>query len=341
MSDLDDAQAHAARWLEPLADEAAPCGPDLEYDNDFLALSQSAAGKPETQFAAAEPPNWLAVRAASEDLLDRSRDLRIAVYWLRANVSLLGWPALPVGLRLLSGMLSSLSEHLHPLPDPDDGDPYLRVNALSVLRDSEGFIGDLRLARVVQDRTIGEVPGRAFELVAGLSPTVGDEEAPPKDQLARMLAAAVERTPALADAITGAVAAVDELTSVAQTVLGHSNAPDLDPLRAFCVAVVAMLPRRADAPAQAAEDESDDEGAGTVVRGRGLSGGVTSREEAMRAIDMVCEFLERTEPSNPAPLFLRRARQLVNHNFLQLMKELAPGQMAEVARIVGIDPDSV
>jgi type VI secretion system protein ImpA len=78
-----------------------------------------------------------------------------------------------------------------------------------------------------------------------------------------------------------------------------------------------------------------------VVRGRGLSGGVTSREEAMRAIDMVCEFLERTEPSNPAPLFLRRARQLVNHNFLQLMKELAPGQMAEVARIVGIDPDSV
>jgi len=339
MSDLDDAQAKAARWLEPLADESAPCGPDLEYDNDFLALSQSAAGKPETQFAAAEPPNWLAVRAASEELLDRSRDLRIAVYWVRANVSLLGWPALPLGLRLLSGMLSSLSEHLHPLPD--DGDPYLRVNALSVLSGSQGFIGELRLARVVQDRTIGEVPGRAFELVAGLSPTVGDEEVPPKDQLARMLAAAVERSPALADAVTGAVAAVDELTTVAQNVLGHSNAPDLDPLRAFCAAVVAMLPRRADVQADSAEDEAEGDGSANVVRGRGLSGGVTSREEAMRAIDMVCEFLERTEPSNPAPLFLRRARQLVNHNFLQLMKELAPGQMAEVARIVGIDPDSV
>ena len=76
--------------------------------------------------------------------------------------------------------------------------------------------------------------------------------------------------------------------------------------------------------------------------GRGaLAGQVSSRADALRAIDMVCEFLERTEPSNPAPLFLRRARQLVNHNFLQLMKELAPEAMASVARTVGVDPDSV
>ena len=42
-------------WLSAVSDED-PCGPDLEYDNDFLALTQAAAGKPETQFAPAEPP---------------------------------------------------------------------------------------------------------------------------------------------------------------------------------------------------------------------------------------------------------------------------------------------
>lgn len=339
MSDLDDAQALVARWLQPLDDEAAPCGPDLEYDNDFLALSQSATGKPETQFAAAEPPNWLDVRSASEEMLDRSRDLRLGVYWLRANVMLLGWPALPVGLRLLSGMLQSLAEHLHPLPDPDDGDPYARVNALSVLRESEGLLGDLRQAQVVQDRSIGEIPGRVFELLGGLSVPVGDEETPSKEQVARMLEAAVERTPELAQSITDAVAAVDELDAAAQSALGYSNAPDLGPLRAFCASVAALLP---SPPEELAVDEDADEGgAEPVARGRGLSGGVTTRDEALRAIDMVCEFLERTEPTNPAPLFLRRARQLVNHNFLQLMKELAPEQMPGVARIVGIDPDSV
>lgn len=341
MSDLDDAQAQAARWLQALPDEAAPCGPDLEYDNDFLALSQGAAGKPETQFAAAEPPNWMQVRSSAEELLDRSRDLRIAVYWLRANLALLGWPALPVGLRLLSGMLHSLSEHLHPLPDPDDGDPYARVNALSVLREPGGLIGDLRAARVVQDRTVGEIPGRAFELVAGLSTPVGSEEVMPKEQLARMLAAAVERSPSLSQAIGDAVLAVDELTAAAQSVLGYSNAPDLDPLRAFCAAVAALLPQSVGEQGEVAEADAGDAPGVPAVRGRGLSGGVTTRDEALRAIDMVCEFLERTEPSNPAPLFLRRARQLVNHNFLQLMKELAPDQLSGVARMVGIDPDTV
>ena len=73
----------------------------------------------------------------------------------------------------------------------------------------------------------------------------------------------------------------------------------------------------------------------------GLSGTVRSREEAIRAIDMICEYLERTEPANPAPLFLRRARQLINHNFLQLMKVLAPEALAGVAGLVGIDPDDI
>jgi type VI secretion system protein ImpA len=55
----------------------------------------------------------------------------------------------------------------------------------------------------------------------------------------------------------------------------------------------------------------------------------------------VCAYLERAEPANPAPLFLRRARQLLNHNFLQLMKELAPDALAGVAGLVGVDPENV
>ena len=56
---------------------------------------------------------------------------------------------------------------------------------------------------------------------------------------------------------------------------------------------------------------------------------------------MVCEYLERAEPTNPAPLFLRRARNLIGHNFLQLMKVLAPDALAAVAKVVGVDPAGV
>jgi type VI secretion system protein ImpA len=40
-------------------------------------------------------------------------------------------------------------------------------------------------------------------------------------------------------------------------------------------------------------------------------------------------------------LYLRRGRQLISHNFLQLMKVLAPDALSEVARVVGVDPDSI
>ncbi len=70
-------------WLEPLAGEA--CGPDMEYDPAFLTLEQAAAGKPETQFAAAEPPQWPLVRELTEELFASTRDLRVAMPWCRAG----------------------------------------------------------------------------------------------------------------------------------------------------------------------------------------------------------------------------------------------------------------
>ena len=155
-----------------------------------------------------------------------------------------------------------------------------------------------------------------------------------------MISAVVQNDPSVRDSAQACVAAVLELQAALTDRLGSSDAPDLKPLRVLVNAVAALMP--ADADSAAAGSGGDGDGSVSVgASGRGLSGAVRSRDEALHAIDMVCEFLERTEPSNPAPLFLRRARQLVNHNFLQLMKELAPSVMPDVARIVGIDPDSV
>lgn len=338
MSDLENAQARIAGWQQALEDEAAPCGPDLEYENEYLALTQAAAGKPESQFGAAEPPDWLSVRESSESLLDRSRDLRLALYWLRASVHHLGYGALPIGLELLIGMINGLWDQLHPLPDPDDGDSYARVNALTLLREAEGLMGDLRATKIVQDRAVGEFDGRAVELATGLASAAGEEESPSRETLVNMMTAALERAPELAAAAQAAVQRVGELQALLNDKLGQSTAPDLKPLLLLAKAVVSLLPQAED------EGQADEEGGASDGGGagaRGLSGAVRSRDEALRAIDMVCTFLERTEPSNPAPLFLRRARQLVNHNFLQLIKELAPTALPDVARSVGVDPDSV
>jgi len=338
MSDLEQAEAKVASWLQPLADEQAPCGPDLEYDNDFLSLTQAAAGKPESQFGAAEPPDWPAVLEGADGLLERSRDLRLAILWLRAGLRMHGTRFLPVGLRLLIGLLQGMWEHVHPLPDPDDGDPYGRVNALTLLREPAAVLGDLRATRVVQDRAIGEIDVRAIELASSLGQPIGDETVIGMDSLRRMIAAAVERTPEIRIAAQESLALTQELAAVASDRLGM-DAPDLKPLLVLLKALMAAMPVDADGAEEAEAEGGTGDGASSAKRS--LTGVVTSRDDALRAIDMVCEYLERAEPTNPAPLFLRRARQLVNHSFLQLMKELAPDSLSDVARIVGVDPDSV
>ncbi len=341
MSDNAAAESQVAGWLQPLADESGPCGADLEYDNDFLELNKAAAGKPETQFEPAEPPNWRRVIEIAESLFERTRDLRVAVAWLRAMLHVQGWPAYVPGMRLIVGLVEGHWDGVHPLPDPDDHDPYARVNALTLLREAEGLIGDLRETRVIQDRSIGELPGRTIEVALGLAPLRENETDLGTGPCQQMMAAALAKDPSLRALCAEASSLTAQLVALLKDKLGAQDAPDLKPLSDLVDGIASLLP-----PEAQPEEEGEAEGGGAEAgegggRRRGLSGSVNSREEALRAIDLVCEYLERAEPSNPAPLFLRRARQLVSHNFLQLMKVLAPDALPEVARLVGVDPDSV
>lgn len=348
MSDFEAIESKVAEWLQPLTDESAPCGPDLEYDNDFLALTQAAAGKPESQFGPAELPVWRNVAGMAEALLDRSRDLRVAIVWLRGCLHTQGYGALPRGLKLLHGLISNQWAHVHPMPDPDDGDPYARVNALTLLRENEGLLGDLRAAMLIEDRSIGMLTVRSVEVALGLAPARSDEEAMSQGQVSQMLAAALTKNADLRMDCLEAVTQVRQLMSLLNEALGSELVPDLRPLYGLANGVLGCLPAEAEIEAGGEESESAGGGGesaagggGTVASKKGLSGTVNSREDAIRAIAMVCEYLERAEPANPAQLFLRRGSQLINQNFLQLMKMLAPDALSGVAGLVGVDPYSI
>jgi len=345
VSDGSSTTALIEPWLQPLAGDAGACGADLEYDNDFLALTQAAAGKPETQFEAAVPPDWRSVRSQAEALLQRTRDLRVAIIWLRAALHLDGLGVLPAGLHLLHGLLDNFWDTLHPQPDPDDGDPYARMNALGDLRESTVVLADLRQCLVCSVRGIGEIRVRHVEVALGQAVARDNEPAMGREQLAQVLLAAEGQQPGLLALPGQALGELKALTALVNDRAGVANAPDFKPLQAVLYALSTAVPTAPEAAATASVGAEADAplalAMGAAGTPRGLSGGVHSREDALRAIDMVCEFLERTEPTNPAQLMLRRARRLVTQNFLQLMKELAPDALAEVARVMGVDPESV
>jgi len=242
-------------------------------------------------------------------------------------------------------MVDQLWEHVHPLPDPDDGDPYARVNAISVMCDPAGLLADLRETRLIQDRAVGELGLRNVMIALGQMQAGEEDSAPSKDQITNMLAAVLERSPEIRTQCQDTVTLARQSISLVNDKLS-GDAPDLRPLYNLANGVAGLLPSE-DGAVPGDEAEGAGDGSPSVGGGndggskRSLSGSINSREDAMRAIDMICVYLEKAEPSNPAPLFLRRARQLIGHNFLQLIRALAPEALNGVAGMVGIDPDAI
>ena len=329
-------------WLQALPDSEEPCGKDLEYDLEFLELMRIAEGKPETQFSAAEPPSWRDVRVQAEALLARTRDLRIAVLWLRAAVNLDGFSVSAAGLHLLHRLLTDFPDHLHPMPDPSDGDEYARANALATLPKPDGLLGDLRQCLLFRLRGTGEVRLRAIAVAAGQMPAGADETPYTQSQVKQILASAVEQQPEFRELPGQVLAEIKALGAVMDQRFGAGSAAELKPLSALVKVLEDALPQAAAAEdAELADDASADGGSGAsgaTGSSAAALGSVRSREDALRAIDMVCDYLERNEPTNPAQLLLRRARRIINHNFLQLIQELAPEALAEAARVMGVDP---
>jgi len=338
-------------WLEPLGDP--PCGEDLEWDNEFLEMTQASVGKPGTQFnndTDAKPPDWRTVKRLAESLFDRTRDVRAAIYWTRAQVNMDGAITLPDSLRLVHGLLERYWDDVHP--KPDDGDAYARVNALNDMAAMTGLLGDLRQSLIISSRSIGELRGREIEIALGLLEPRENESPLPSAQIEQMLGDAAAEDPALRRFPTDALARIEQINDLMRERVGYGSAPDLQALTAVLSGIQSLMPAAtegASSDAGAADDAGfADEGGsgapaatrrGAAARGAGLGSSIDTRDDALRAIDLVCAYLERTEPTNPAQFFLRRARKLVDKNFIELVRELAPDSLEAVARIMGVSPE--
>ena len=62
---------------------------------------------------------------------------------------------------------------------------------------------------------------------------------------------------------------------------------------------------------------------------------IRTREEALLMIDKIISYFERNEPTNPAPLLIKRARRLVSMNFVDIIKDMAPESLKQIESIAG------
>ena len=321
------------------ADSEPPCGPNLEYDADFQAMELAARGKPERELGArkidAVPPDWAEVRTLAARLLARSKDVRPALYMARAQLAEEGLAGFRRGVDLMQAMVDRYWEAVHPRLDADDGDPTTRLNALAGLVDPDTTLREVRHAMIVDVARKGRVTVRDVLLASGkLQPAAGETARPLAEVEGLLASVAAERAEELASA-RDAVKSVQALYKVVADKVGSDLAPDVRPLRE-------MLQPVADACARALGGAAGDAAANQELAtpGGSATGEIRSRDDALRQLDRVCDFIERTEPGNPAPLLIRRAQRLMKKSFVEIIADLTPDSLGTIKSIAGIKDES-
>ena len=332
--------------LAPIS-AASPCGENLEYDPAFTALASAAQGKPEQQFGAtviaAVEPDWRAVSEQAQALLYRAKDVRAAMLLLRASVHLQGLAGFGWGIQLLIGLLERFWDGIHPaLEAEDDHDPTMRLNALAPLSDDAMVVRDLYDAGIGMAQGMGSIRVRDIA-IAHNALAAGSSDS--NYSLAQVQGALEEIQASDADALAqllGVSALMERLQALLTERTGRSDSIDLSRLRALGAVLrqacnaLAILPPGAQ-PVAAGEGAVNADGASRMATPHGE---IRSRQDVLQTLDRVISYLEQSEPGNPAPLLIQRAKKLIGVSFLDIMANLAPSALDTIETVTGARPSS-
>jgi type VI secretion system protein ImpA len=343
--------------LEDISPDA-PAGSDLSYSADYLELMRFAEGTPEQQMGdtiiPAEEPNWRDVRDRCVELLGKTRDLRLIVIAAAAGMATEGIPGLAEGLRLLRGTVERHWGSVFPQLDPeDDNDPLERLNIIAGIAAPPETFGDtLKFRRKVREaplsnsRQLGRYSLRDIAIAAGEGGGDSNGDSQATVSMA-MIDGAFEDTPVEdLQAISAAAAlAIEHVRATEQALdglVGGGNAPNLEGLRKdlgdICSCLDRYLARRGYG---AAAEQEAAEGGGAPTGGNGsavrsVPGEIASPQDVLLAIDRICQYYDRHEPSSPVPILLKRAKRLVSKSFLDIIGDLSPDALDQIKALGGI-----
>lgn len=330
--------------IAPISDES-PSGDNLEYEPEFGELEREAQGKAEHQMGdevvEAEPPDWRSVLTQSQELLGRSKDLRLAVLLTRGGLNVHGPQGLAAGVAVVRGLLESQWDSVHPqLDEEDNDDPTFRVNSIMQMSDSSGMLHDLLLMPIVSSKAVGRFGLRDIRVAAGELQPLGDDAQVPDSALinAAFMDCDLDELQADAAAIDAAIEDLGKCEAIFAEKIGAANSPDIDGLvkeakeikKAYAEALISR-----GIGVEMPEGEGVAGGGGAAVAAR-ISGEVNSREDVTLLIGKICTFYERNEPSSPIPILLQRVKRLVPMDYLEIMNELTPDGVKQAKSLAGM-----
>ena len=335
--------------------DAAPCGEDLEFDPLFSEMERAKKGTDTQQIGEAinegDPPNWRLVKKNAVILLKQSHDIRIATSLSIALLNLHSFAGFAQGLQCLLGFLQNDWQCLHPEHDPYDDYPIERVNALSELG-HRTFVLMLKKHPLVAARGLGQFS------FADIQTALENKDNKQKDNAAdtalinaTFKACELETLQQTAQSVMDALHSFQSMNHILQAEIGVQYAPDFSKTIQLLTDIDKVLKSHLPEPLEAeieaddveeVQENSDNLTPSKPARTRNVHSVTTieNREDVNRALNKICQYYDKHEPSSPVPLFLKRAQRLVDKSFVELMQDLSPNSVNELLQLFGTQDDT-
>jgi type VI secretion system protein ImpA len=350
--------------IESLLKEVSPEAPsgesDLSGEPEFIDLEIKIEGTPEHEFGGrivqeAKGPDWQEVRKAALELFARTHDLRVAMYVTRALLHTDGFAGFASGLALLHGLIERYWDSLFPRLDPDDNhDPIQRINILAALSEGEDILVPLKKTDLCASKRLGHYCLRDVLIANGKIDAAKNDKTPPPTMVdieAAFKDAEFDEILAEQTAIETALGNLAKLKAELNKKAGDSHSASIPDFKSLSEALTEMdaIMKKQLQDRQPPPASNPDSAGATDAVGDALSvgsemtpqyspvSGINNRQDVIRLLDKICTYYAHVEPGSPVPLLLKRARQLVEKNFIEIIQDLAPDSAGKIKSLIAGD----
>ena len=298
----------------------------------------------------AEEPDWDRVGEQALALLQRTRDLRVAVHLATAWSRQQGWTGWADGLRLVQGAAAAAmgaGASAAGCRGRDD-DPTARVNAVLALADPMGALGRLRTLPFVQSPRLGRFALRELRLADGTLKLAANAGATTRRPWRRSTPVALDcPLPLLASSAEAAHQSLQAARAIDRLLAEQlgASAPDLKPLLDDLATLDRFLQPRFGEARNGSDETPVEDG---VDDGQGTAGSrpaaacrsqrIESTDDVRRRLDGESASITRCEvrPARCRCCLQRVSAAWSVATSSPLLRDLAPGDgMDELERVVG------
>jgi type VI secretion system protein ImpA len=340
----------------PLISEEIACGPDLDLEGDaefmnFIAATEGLLPGSYYAFNRASIDFPAALQAA-EKLLKRTLDVRLLA--LMAKLSILNRDVAGFAHRL-GNIAWLVKEHWEAAnPRAEAGDYSGRLAQLITLEDNAVVLLPLQYAPLLDATREGALSYRDQLLATGAAQprsvtlydlkgekqTTEPEKFMPAKSIERVLSdVGIGKLAAAVDMLATLGASIQTIKTVTTEHVGHERAVGLPKLAKLAGEMSeflrAALVKRD--PSLAPPPEAPGPSGGAAPDAPAAPAAFASRAEVDAALASALGYFAASEPTSPAVLLIRQARETLGKNLYEVMKLLAPPH-ADAARVF-VGPD--